>query len=112
MESQALFRTILEYPWFEHSSIILFLNKKDLLEEKIRTSHLVDYFPEFEGNKGDYEQAREFIAKMFVNAITHRSNDIYPHFTCATDTNNIRFVFEAVRSHILQRHIVNVIPGL
>lgn len=48
-ESKALFRTIITYPWFQNSSVILFLNKKDLLEEKIMYSHLVDYFPEFDG---------------------------------------------------------------
>jgi len=48
-ESKALFRTIITYPWFQHSSVILFLNKKDLLEEKIMYSHLVDYFPEYDG---------------------------------------------------------------
>lgn len=48
-ESKALFRTIITYPWFQNSSVILFLNKKDLLEEKIAYSHLVDYFPEFDG---------------------------------------------------------------
>ena len=48
-ESCALFQTILSYPWFQHATIVLFLNKKDLLEEKIKTSHLVDYFPEFDG---------------------------------------------------------------
>lgn len=49
-ESKALFRTIITYPGFLTSSVILFLNKKDLLEEKIMYSHLVDYFPEFDGN--------------------------------------------------------------
>lgn len=49
-ESKALFRTIITYPWFQHSSVILFLNKKDLLEEKIIYSHIVDYFPEYDGN--------------------------------------------------------------
>ena len=49
LESKALFSAILTYPWFERSSIILFLNKKDLLEEKIKTSHLVEYFPEYNG---------------------------------------------------------------
>ena len=49
-ESKALFRTIITYPWFQHSSVILFLNKKDLLEEKIVYSHIVDYFPEYDGN--------------------------------------------------------------
>lgn len=55
-ESKALFRTIITYPWFQNSSVILFLNKKDLLEEKILYSHLVDYFPEFDG-----ELVREFV---------------------------------------------------
>jgi len=50
-ESKALFRTIITYPWFQSSSVILFLNKKDLLEEKICYSHLVDYFPEFDGEQ-------------------------------------------------------------
>ena len=30
---------------FRNSAIALFLNKKDLLEEKIQTSHLENYFP-------------------------------------------------------------------
>ena len=51
-ESKALFKTINTYPWFQHSSVILFLNKKDLLEEKIMYSHLVDYFPEYDGQFG------------------------------------------------------------
>lgn len=48
-ESKALFRTIITYPWFTNSSVILFLNKRDLLEEKILYSHLADYFPEYDG---------------------------------------------------------------
>lgn len=52
-ESKALFRTIITYPWFQNSSVILFLNKKDLLEEKIMYSHLVDYFPEYDGKYND-----------------------------------------------------------
>ena len=56
-ESKALFKTIITYPWFQHSSVILFLNKKDLLEEKIMYSHLVDYFPEYDG-ESDSEHDR------------------------------------------------------
>ena len=53
-ESKALFKTIITYPWFQHSSVILFLNKKDLLEEKIMYSHLVDYFPEYDGENREW----------------------------------------------------------
>ncbi|KAF7261005.1 hypothetical protein EG68_01861 [Paragonimus skrjabini miyazakii] len=48
-ESLLLFRTIANYQCFQATSIILFLNKKDILEEKIYYSNLKDYFPEFTG---------------------------------------------------------------
>ncbi len=48
-ESRALFSTIMRYPWFKSSSVILFLNKNDVIEEKIKKSHLQDFFPEFNG---------------------------------------------------------------
>jgi hypothetical protein len=48
-ESKCLFATIITSLWFQHSSVILFLNKKDLFQEKIMHSHLADYFPEFDG---------------------------------------------------------------
>ncbi len=48
-ESKALFKTIITYPWFQQSSVILFLNKTDILKEKIVHSHVATYFPEFTG---------------------------------------------------------------
>lgn len=104
-ESKALFKTIITYPWFQHSSVILFLNKKDLLEEKIMYSHLVDYFPEYDGPQRDAIAAREFILRMFVELNPDADKIIYSHFTCATDTENIRFVFAAVKDTILQQNL-------
>ncbi|KAI1707078.1 g-protein alpha subunit domain-containing protein [Ditylenchus destructor] len=107
-ESKALFRTIVTYPWFQQSSVILFLNKKDLLKEKIAYSHLADYFPEYDGPPRDDEAAADFILKMFVDLSPAdpqgggSDKSIYSHFTCATDTENIRFVFAAVKDTILQ----------
>jgi len=66
-ESKALFRTIITYPWFQSSSVILFLNKKDLLEEKISYSHLVDYFPEFDGKLFVHRGSRKS-AKILVTS--------------------------------------------
>lgn len=54
----ALFRTIITYKWFKESSVILFLNKIDLLEEKIMYSHLVDYFPEYDGKRKKMQRRR------------------------------------------------------
>ena len=48
-ESLALFGTILTYPFFLKCAIIIFMNKTDLFAEKIKKSHLNQYFPEYTG---------------------------------------------------------------
>uniref|UniRef100_A0A8C7Q0D0 Guanine nucleotide-binding protein subunit alpha n=1 Tax=Oncorhynchus mykiss TaxID=8022 RepID=A0A8C7Q0D0_ONCMY len=104
-ESKALFKTIITYPWFQRSSVILFLNKTDILEEKITHSHLVNYFPEYTGPQNDPKAAREFILKMYQEQNPDREKTVYSHFTCATDTENIRFVFVAVKDTILRHNL-------
>jgi len=49
MESMALFQVTIMSRWFERSSVMLFLNKKDLLEEKIMYSDLAVHFPDYNG---------------------------------------------------------------
>ncbi|XP_063377159.1 G protein alpha q subunit-like [Cydia fagiglandana] len=101
-ESKALFKTIITQPWFQNSSVILFLNKKDLLEEKIMTSHLGDYFPEYDGPKQDAPKAMDFILQKFLAENPDPDRQCYSHFTTATDTENIKLVFCAVKDTIMQ----------
>ena len=91
VESKALFKTIAESKWFFHSSIILFLNKTDLLEEKIQYSHLVDHFPDFQGPQYDATAAKQFIEDLFIGQLRHpkadrpsKADEVYPFYTCAT----------------------------
>lgn len=116
-ESLALFGTILELPWFKSTSVILFLNKTDILEEKIPTSHLATYFPSFQGPKQDAEAAKRFILDMYTRMYAgcvdgadggkkgSRSRRLFSHYTCATDTQNIRKVFKDVRDSVLARYL-------
>ncbi|KAK2840741.1 hypothetical protein Q7C36_012320 [Tachysurus vachellii] len=104
-ESKALFKTIITYPWFQQSSVILFLNKTDILKEKIAYSHLATYFPEFTGPQGDPKAAQEFILKMYQEQNPDKEKTVYSHFTCATDTENIRLIFAAVKDTILRSNL-------
>ncbi|XP_069025913.1 guanine nucleotide-binding protein subunit alpha-14-like [Embiotoca jacksoni] len=104
-ESLALFKTILSYQWFQESSTILFLNKTDLLEEKITHSHLATYFPGFTGPQRDVESAKKFILKMYVENHSGRHKPLYTHYTCATDTENIRVVFKAVKDTLFRDNL-------
>ena len=49
VESQALFRVILSTDYFRNASVILFLNKTDLLEERLAVEPLRHTFPEYSG---------------------------------------------------------------
>ena len=111
MESLTLFEQICNNQFFKSTSMILFLNKKDLFEEKITKSPLNICFSDYTG-ENEYEPASEFIKEQFENK-NHHSNTkaIYTHFTCATDTNNIRFVFDAV-SDVLMRKVLNAVFAL
>ncbi|XP_074547105.1 guanine nucleotide-binding protein subunit alpha-14-like [Halichoeres trimaculatus] len=104
-ESLALFTTILSYPWFQDSSTILFLNKTDLLEEKVKHSHVANYFPAYKGPKGDAKSAQDFFLEMYVEQHIGRHKALYTHFTCATDTENIKVVFKAVKSTLFQENL-------
>ncbi|KAK5871127.1 hypothetical protein PBY51_004024 [Eleginops maclovinus] len=104
-ESKALFKTIITYPWFQRSSVILFLNKTDILKEKIMFSHISTYFPDFTGPQQDQSAAQDFILKMYQEQNPDKDKTLYPHFTCATDTENIRFVFVAVKDTILRHNL-------
>ncbi|XP_021478433.1 guanine nucleotide-binding protein subunit alpha-14 [Oncorhynchus mykiss] len=104
-ESKALFTTIVTYPWFQESSIILFLNKTDLLADKILHSNLADYFPTFTGPQRDAESAKMFILNMYKEQHIGRHKSLYNHFTCATDTENIRVVSKAVRDTVFQENL-------
>ncbi|XP_034752694.1 guanine nucleotide-binding protein subunit alpha-11-like [Etheostoma cragini] len=103
-ESVALFKTIISYSWFQESSIILFLNKTDLLEEKITHSHFATYFPAFTGPKCDAESVKKFIKQMYMDEHRGHPKSFYSHYTCATDTGNIRVVFKAVEDTIRQEN--------
>lgn len=60
----------------------------------------------FIGEKGDAEAAREFILEMFLSVNPDPDNRrIFPHFTQATDTENIKRVFQDVREHVLEQNL-------
>lgn len=102
-ESLSLFDIIIHSPWFHTTSIILFLNKTDILADKIQTSDLRKYFPEFSGQMQNVEDAKTFILGMYEERSVDKT--LYQHFTCATDTNNIRKVFKDVKDTVLLKSL-------
>ncbi|XP_021047999.1 guanine nucleotide-binding protein G(s) subunit alpha isoforms XLas isoform X2 [Mus pahari] len=121
-EALNLFKSIWNNRWLRTISVILFLNKQDLLAEKVLAgkSKIEDYFPEFAryttpedatpepGEDPRVTRAKYFIRDEFLRISTASGDGrhyCYPHFTCAVDTENIRRVFNDCRDIIQRMHL-------
>ncbi|KAI6216701.1 BMA-GSA-1, isoform b [Aphelenchoides besseyi] len=121
-ESLSLFKNIWNNRWLKTISVILFLNKQDLLAEKIKAGRhrLETFFPDFANYQlppdavyGPSEDVNVVKAKYFIRGeflrISTASGDnrhhCYPHFTCAVDTENIKRVFNDCRDIIQRIHL-------
>jgi len=109
-EALRLFHEICQSKWFTYTAIILFLNKSDLFAEKIRAGKSIKLaFKEY-GGKDTFEESAKYIQAKFVavdDPLTGKRKDIYPHITCATDTNNVRVVFNAIKDFIINTTLEN-----
>ncbi|KAI8885506.1 guanine nucleotide-binding protein alpha-1 subunit [Backusella circina FSU 941] len=106
-EALALFDSICNSVWFKNTSMILFLNKIDIFKDKLTRFPLHESIPEYNG-PNTYEAASEYIMERFLGLNKSKEKQIYTHFTCATDTNQIRFVMTAVNDIIIQHSLRDV----
>jgi GTPase SAR1 family protein len=110
-ESLKLFKEIVTNRWFTETATVLFLNKKDLFEEKIKKIDLTVCFPEYTGGN-DFDAASGYIRDRFLELNENSKKIIYPHITCATDTENITHVFESVKDTIMRSVLEGDAVGL
>ncbi|KAL3110077.1 hypothetical protein niasHT_015680 [Heterodera trifolii] len=101
VESMRIFESICNSHWFTSTSIILFLNKKDLFEEKLKRTPISVCFSEYNGPQ-TYEHSIEYIKKSFVEQNVNSKKMIYVHETCATDTDQVQLILDSVASIIIQ----------
>ena len=117
VEALNLFEEICNSRWFRDTSMILFLNKKDLFADKIKRVpiKLCPAFASYPGpppgsetSDGAYYHACDFIKGVFeaLNKFPD-AKTVYTHVTCATDTENIRVVFHAVQDIIIKKSLAD-----
>jgi len=101
VESLDLFEGIANLPWFEKASIILFLNKKDLFEEKVIKIDIGDFHPDYTGGL-DYDAGIQYIQEEYFDRNENEDKTLYCHVTDATNTENVAFVWQATQHIILE----------
>lgn len=108
IEALNLFDDICNNAFFTNSSMILFLNKRDLFETKIKTRNIADTadFKDYSGLANDYSAGVHYFTNKFLaRNKAGASRQIYHHVTCATDTKNVKVVFDACRDIILRANL-------
>lgn len=60
----------------------------------------------FSSGPNKYEEAQAYIQTKFEELNKKKdTKEIYTHFTCATDTKNVQFVFDAVTDVIIKNNL-------
>jgi GTPase SAR1 family protein len=113
-ESLKLFTKITGAQWFENTPFVLFMNKSDLFDEKIKKKPLSEYFEDYDSfvndlpkekreHLNDVEKGSAYLQSHFVEAFN--GNRLYSYVTCAIDTENCNRVFTAIKDSILHQLI-------
>lgn len=107
VEAVQLFDEICSNRFFSDSNMILFLNKRDLFEEKIMSVHIGDQeaFEDFKiplGQEDYYDEGVKYFLDKFLVKNTSSERIVYNHVTCATDSKNVEIVFNSCKDIILR----------
>jgi guanine nucleotide-binding protein subunit alpha len=112
-ESLMLFKEIANSKIFRKASIILFLNKIDLLQEKVMAglAPIKRYYPDFKGKPQDVQAAQKFFRQKFVHLYRRegKQKELYTHYTNATDTSLLEKTMDSVQQTILHHNLTTVI---
>ncbi|OWA55544.1 Guanine nucleotide-binding protein G(q) subunit alpha [Hypsibius exemplaris] len=129
-ESLALFNVVIQDRFLQNASIILLLNKTDIFQEKLQERHLADYFPDYAhfqpesqpapGPKKDPQTAGQYVLSKYMaindchaagkfasSSMEKDEQFMFAHFTCATDTKNIKLITKAVEDRLLQEALID-----
>jgi len=92
-ESLELLQGVCKEKFLKGIPMLIFLNKSDLFKKKISTVDMKVCFEDYTGGC-NYDNAIEYLKKK-LNSVIQNTRPAYIHVTCATDTENINFVFQA-----------------
>jgi GTPase SAR1 family protein len=98
-ESLRLFSEVTASNFFQPTSWILFLNKSDLFETKIKKVPLSNFFEDIPEDTTNFEEGCKYIQARYQ--ANFKGSRLYPYITCAIDTNNCKKVFTAVRDTVI-----------
>lgn len=117
VEAINLFDEICNNKYFQKTSMLLFLNKKDLYAEKILKkaigprdcNGLWEDYSSLGLKDNDFQDGADYFINKFLErnrcVSEGAAKEIYHHLTCATDTENVAVVFNSCKDVIMKQNM-------
>ncbi|KAI8913314.1 guanine nucleotide binding protein, alpha subunit [Gorgonomyces haynaldii] len=100
-DAMQLFESLLNHPVLKLRSMIVFFNKADLLQQRIKKYPIRDYIPAYT-DRDDPKAFLKYIANIFQQKGAACEVGIRTHITTATDVKLMRKVITSVKEFILK----------
>ncbi|KAJ3348310.1 Guanine nucleotide-binding protein G(t) subunit alpha-2 [Kappamyces sp. JEL0680] len=104
--TDALFvwKQIVNHPTLSRPSIILFLNKMDLFEKRVKVAGIKEFFPDYDGTTRRLTTGKPnsvsggltYFDAKFKALVDNKEKMILTHCTCATDTKAMQFIISGM----------------
>mmetsp|Transcript_3078 Transcript_3078/g.5232 ORF Transcript_3078/g.5232 Transcript_3078/m.5232 type:complete len:369 (-) Transcript_3078:312-1418(-) len=107
-ESIKLFEEVMKNPVFKETPIFVFLNKKDLFGELIKTNPLTKCFKDYDGPEGEMDPALTFIKGKFQHVVEEHcpGKNIHFHIVAARVRMDMKVAFGEVKQILKKLHPV------
>jgi len=108
VEALELFRSICNNRAFANTAVMLFLNKKDIFEEKLQYSDISAQKPfhDYGGPPKDFNNGVLYFIEKFKDClINDEITDSFIQACTATDTHNMEFVLDSTRTIIMTENL-------
>jgi guanine nucleotide-binding protein G(i) subunit alpha len=106
LEAIDLFSGTINNNWFIQHKIVLFLNKKDVFQQKLKVKPLTITFPDYKGET--FEDGVEFIKNQFASTNRGASDRIIVKICQATDSTTVYETFEDIK-RILSNSVSEIV---
>lgn len=112
-DSIVLFEEICNNSWFTQTSMILFLNKKDIFAEKIKYVPItvcrafIGFTNDNSLNIQSFDDTTDYIKEVFASKNHNEKKYVYTHLTCAADRMNVQKVFNDVQHIVMENSLMN-----
>jgi GTPase SAR1 family protein len=103
-ESLQIWEEVITMEAFQASFFILMLNKVDVFKDKLKRIDFKESYPQYSGDAKNADEAATYLRGLFLSKFpADHSDSVQTHVTCALDTEQMKTVFGAMQTAMLER---------